>query len=102
MFDIIKIFFLTALSFAVAVSWTPLLTYFLYKYRLGKQIRDDGSAPVFAKMHEAKRGTPTMGGVLVWGTLLAIILACYYISVLFPDAPAARRPDSLGPSRIGR
>lgn len=90
LFDIIKIFFLTALSFAVAVSWTPLLTHFLYKYRLGKQIRDDGSAPVFAKMHEGKRGTPTMGGVLIWGTVLVIILVFYYLSVLFAGQPAAR------------
>jgi len=89
LFDIIKIFFLTALSFAVAVSWTPLLTHFLYKYRLGKQIRDDGSAPVFAKMHEGKRGTPTMGGVLIWGTVLVIILVFYYVSVLFAGQPAA-------------
>jgi len=83
LFDIIKIFFLAALSFVVAVSWTPLLTHFLYKYRLGKQIRDDGSAPVFAKLHEAKRGTPTMGGVLIWATLLLIMAVFYYGAEIF-------------------
>lgn len=83
LFNIIKIFFLTALSFVVAISWTPLLTHFLYKYRLGKQIRDEGSAPIFAKMHEGKRGTPTMGGILVWGTVLVIMGIFYYGSMMF-------------------
>jgi phospho-N-acetylmuramoyl-pentapeptide-transferase len=78
LYNIIKIFFLTAFSFAVAVAWTPLLTHFLYKYRLGKQIRDESSAPIFAKMHEAKRGTPTMGGVLVWVTVLVLMAIFYF------------------------
>jgi len=83
--SIIKIFFLATLAFAAAIAWTPVLTHFLYKYRLGKQIRDDGSAPVFAKMHEAKRGTPTMGGLLVWVTLVALMAFFYYFSKLFPS-----------------
>jgi phospho-N-acetylmuramoyl-pentapeptide-transferase len=84
LFNIIKIFFLTALAFAVAVAWTPLLTHFLYKYRLGKQIRDESSAPIFAKIHEAKRGTPTMGGVLVWVTVSVLMAFFYFGGRLFP------------------
>jgi phospho-N-acetylmuramoyl-pentapeptide-transferase len=78
LYNIIKIFFLTAFAFVFAVAWTPLLTHFLYKYRMGKQIRDEGSAPIFAKMHEAKRGTPTMGGVLIWVTVLVLMAIFYF------------------------
>lgn len=65
-----KIFSLTSVAFVLAVITTPLLTKFLYHYRLGKQIRNDGSTPVFSSMHAEKEGTPTMGGILVWGTTL--------------------------------
>jgi phospho-N-acetylmuramoyl-pentapeptide-transferase len=59
------------LWFAIVV--TPLLTELLYKYNLGKPIRSDGSTPFYTELHSKKKGTPTMGGILVWGT--AIILA---------------------------
>jgi phospho-N-acetylmuramoyl-pentapeptide-transferase len=71
---VIKIFFLAALAFVVVFAWTPLLTHYLYKYKLGKQIRDASSAPVFAKLHEAKQGTPTMGGLLIWVTVLVLAI----------------------------
>jgi phospho-N-acetylmuramoyl-pentapeptide-transferase len=82
LFAIIKIFFLTTLSFVVAVAWTPVLTHFLYAHKMGKQIRDEASAPVFSKMHKGKAGTPTMGGVIVWGTTLALILFFHYGDLL--------------------
>ncbi|MBI4426472.1 MAG: phospho-N-acetylmuramoyl-pentapeptide-transferase [Candidatus Kerfeldbacteria bacterium] len=67
---IIALFVLTAAAFTVTVAWTPLLTNFLFRYRIGKQIRDAGQTPVFTGLHQAKQGTPTMGGVLVWVTTL--------------------------------
>lgn len=76
----IKIFVLTTISFLTAMSWTPALLKFLYKYKLGKTIRDEGSAPIFFKFHAAKSGTPTMGGVLVWGTTLFLAALFYYLS----------------------
>lgn len=76
-FPVIKIFSLTTISFVVTILWTPALTHFLYKYKLGKQIRDAKETPVYSKLHAKKSGTPTMGGVLVWGTTLglAVVLA---------------------------
>lgn len=76
---LIKVFILTSLGFALALLFTPLLTNFLYKNRLGKQIRNDGSTPLFSKMHEQKAGTPTMGGILIWGTLLVLILSFWFL-----------------------
>jgi len=86
MFDfyIIKIFFLSALAFAFAVSWTPLLTHYLYKYKLGKKIRSNGTTPIFTKLHEHKNNTPTMGGILVWLTVLIFAAVFYYLPKIFP------------------
>lgn len=69
-----KIFSLTSIAFVLALVATPLLTHFLYKYKLGKNIRDSKDTPLFTKMHAAKKGTPTMGGILVWGTTGIIVL----------------------------
>lgn len=73
-FQINKVFLLSTISFIFALSWTPLLTHFLYKYNLGKGIRDAKLAPIFAAMHQKKAGTPVMGGILVWVTTLILIL----------------------------
>lgn len=77
-FQMIKIFFLATLAFATAMLFTPALTHFLYKYKLGKQIRSEEDAPIFSRLHKKKAGTPTMGGILVWGTALVLILFFYF------------------------
>jgi len=75
--DLTKIFWLASVSFVVAMAWTPVLTHFLYKYRMGKRIRTEGigsAAPIFAKLHAKKENTPTMGGLLIWITVFAMTL----------------------------
>lgn len=76
--DVIKIFTFAAASFGLAMALTPLWTSFLYKYRMSKQLRekawDNTSAENFIKMHAAKANTPTMGGVLIWGTAALLTL----------------------------
>lgn len=79
-FQIIRILFLGILSTGVAVALTPLLTYFLFKYRLGKQIRQDSNTPIFTALHQKKEGTPTMGGILIWGTVFILTFLFYFIS----------------------
>lgn len=78
-FYVIKIFFLTSISFVLAIGWTPVLTHFLYKYKLGKQIRSSDSTPIFSSLHAKKSGTPVMGGVLVWVTTLVLALLFYFL-----------------------
>jgi phospho-N-acetylmuramoyl-pentapeptide-transferase len=82
-FYIVKIFLLTTVSFLLTLAWTPFLTHFLYRYRLGKGIRDAKAAPVFASMHQNKAGTPTMGGILIWGTTLFLIICLAIFSKFF-------------------
>ncbi len=82
LFAVIKIFILSVSAFFLAWVLTPLLTKLLYKYKLGKQIRDDVSAPIFSKLHQGKSGTPTMGGTLIWFTAAALALGIFYLSRL--------------------
>lgn len=76
--NLIRVFSLTALSFLLAVLWTPALTHFLYKYKIAKRLREhswDGQpAKIFLRLHKKKDGTPTMGGVLIWFTAAVITL----------------------------
>ena len=74
---LVKIFSLTSISFVLAILATPLWTSFLYRNKLGKNIRNDGTTPLFSKLHESKKGTPTMGGVLIWGTLALITITLW-------------------------
>lgn len=78
-FAIVKIFILTTASFGIAMAMTPALTYFLFKYKLGKQIRDEKTAPIMSSMHKAKSGTPTMGGILVWLAVLFLAITLFYL-----------------------
>lgn len=79
-YPVIKIFLLTALSFVTAIVWTPLLTHILYKYKLGKSIRNEGSTPVYSNLHKHKSGTPTMGGILIWATTLVLTILFQLLS----------------------
>lgn len=84
-FAILRMLLLAVLAFALAMASAPLLTHFLYKYKLGKHIRDTGDTPVFTKLHKHKQGTPTMGGVLVWVTTVIITTFFWYIAWLWPE-----------------
>lgn len=81
---VFKIGVLSVLSFLIAFFSTPLLTHFLYKYKLGKQIRDAKSAPIFNELHKGKEGTPTMGGILIWATVLFLAILFFVLAKFFP------------------
>lgn len=84
-FYIIKILFYTTLSFFCAFFMAPTLINFLYKTKMGKSIRNDGSTPIFSKLHAHKAGTPVMGGVLVWGTVVLFAAVSYFSKFLSPE-----------------
>jgi phospho-N-acetylmuramoyl-pentapeptide-transferase len=83
--EIIKILTLTSISFFLAIVMTPAWTHFLYKYKLVKNIRSDGQTPLFSKLHKTKAGTPTMGGVLIWMTVLVLAIVFFWFSKLWPN-----------------
>jgi len=74
LFAVLRMLLLVVLSFALAMAWTPLLTFFLYHFHVGKRVRDTGETPVYSDLHRHKQGTPTMGGLLVWITTLVVTI----------------------------
>lgn len=84
--DVIKIFTLGAASFIFAFLITPILTHFLYKYKLWrKEVRqkaiDGGTVEIFQKFHkEGETQIPRMGGILIWLTTLFLIFLFFVIS----------------------
>lgn len=85
-FEIVRIFLLATLAFAVAFLWAPGLLKLLETYNCGKKIRSSEDAPVFAKLHAKKSGTPVMGGILVWGTVLILVVVLAYVEQWFPNS----------------
>ena len=83
-FYVLRVIFLSMAAFVAAILVAPLLTNFLYKYKLGKKIRNGGTTPVFSHLHAHKAGTPTMGGILIWGSLLIFILFFYFLPQILP------------------
>ena len=58
---------LGGITFLLTVIWGDPLLVILRRFKIGKQIRIDGP-----QTHLTKMGTPTMGGVLIVGPVLAI------------------------------
>ncbi len=79
-FPLVKILFFAALAFVVAFFFTPFLTHFLYKYKLGKKIRNEGITPIFTSLHIKKEGTPTMGGALIWATVVGLAVGFWLLA----------------------
>jgi phospho-N-acetylmuramoyl-pentapeptide-transferase len=77
--DLIRMFWFAVVAFLIAIAWTPVLTHLLYKYDIGKKIRDSKAAPIMAALHAKKAGTPTMGGLLIWITV-ALITVVFNLS----------------------
>ncbi len=69
---IIRLLILAFLCFLLALSWAPFLIRTLKKYKMGKSIRTVESAPIMSELHAGKSGIPTMGGVLIWLTVIVV------------------------------
>lgn len=88
--ELLRSLIVFAITFLVALVWTPALTHFLYKYKLGKRIRSAVEAPIMSELHAEKAGTPTMGGILIWLTVLAVAMFLSLLAWFQPDwAPSS-------------
>lgn len=83
--EVLKILSMGFVALVIAFLITPIWTHFLYKYKIGIKIKEnsvDGKKLTYvSSLHKDKSGTPTMGGVVVWATVLILIFASHY---LFP------------------
>jgi len=82
-FEAVRVIGLTMFAFVVAMALTPFVLRVIDKYGIKKQIRDSNQAPVMAKLHAGKAGTPNMGGIIIWGTVLLISVAFFILSGIF-------------------
>jgi len=80
--NVLKILITGGLAFILAFFSTPLLTHILYKKKLGIKIKEnsvDGKKLTYiSELHRHKAGTPTMGGILVWATVLVLAFISHY------------------------
>lgn len=89
---IVKVFLPTALAFAIGMLITPLVTHYLYKYKIwkkrgGKIALDGSEAVAFNKLKQTgETRTPRMGGIIIWSSVLLTILLVAALEFLIPQS----------------
>lgn len=89
----IKIFAPAVLAFSIGITITPLITHYLFRFKVwkkvpGKQALDGTDATEFNKLHRANEmHTPRMGGIVIWMSILLTTLAFWVVAVFFPSSP---------------
>jgi len=68
---------LCGVAFLLAIIWGGVFVRILRHQRIGKQIRVEGPQTHFTKL-----GTPTMGGVLILATVLAVTMVAHVVLIL--------------------
>lgn len=81
--QVTRVLMAAVLAFLVALGITPLVTSFLKHYQFNKQIRAKESAPIFSQLHQKKAGTPTGGGIIIWGTVVGIAAIFWLLHIFF-------------------
>lgn len=81
-FYAVKVLVLSGIAFLAAIALAPLVKQLLKKYQTGKQIRESKDTPIFSAMHAKKAGTPTMGGIIIWGSVLGLALLFFLVDTV--------------------
>lgn len=90
--DIIKVFVPTTAAFLIGIALTPLITHYLFRYRVwkkrpGKTALDGTEATEFNRIHKEHEGkTPRMGGIVIWGSVLITVGALFAGHVFAPHS----------------
>ena len=90
--DVVKILLPTAVTFFIGIVTTPILTGFLYRHKMWKKSSvktalGGGEATITGKLHQdEERKTPRMGGVVVWGSVLASAVLFLILGGMFPES----------------
>lgn len=86
LFFLIRLFAYSSATFLFFLIAQPFFFRFLTKHNLRQEIREHTlngeKATIFRKLHAKKAGTPTGGGVLIWGSVLAVILFSRFLSLI--------------------
>jgi len=95
------------LAFIIAYILAEPFIALLQKWKLGKNIRtvasSGESADLYHALHQKKAGTPTMGGILIWGSALLAILFSRVIAYLgiFEHSLLSRKETYLAIFTLG-
>jgi len=88
----VKVLVPALLAFFIGIGITPILTHYLYKYKMWKKKPGNasglggGGTPIFNELHKEKdTGTPRMGGIIIWGSTLLTISIIWIIARIFPN-----------------
>ena len=82
-YELLKVLIVSFITFGIALLLTPALIRVLDRFKVGKNIRNDGDTPIFSAMHASKQGTPTMAGILIWGTVTFLIVLFWVMDRVF-------------------
>lgn len=90
---ILKIFFPTALAFAIGIALTPVISHYLYTYRAWKPKAGKGTGygggatPIFDELHnDTDTATPRLGGMVIW---LSVLITTAIVTLIAHSFPAS-------------
>ncbi|MSR71111.1 MAG: hypothetical protein EXS50_00345 [Candidatus Taylorbacteria bacterium] len=90
--DIVKVFIPSMLSFVIGLALSLVVSHYLYKYKLwkkkpGKVDMNGNPTVVFNELHKEKEtGTPRMGGIIIWLSVLITISILWGAGAVFPNS----------------
>jgi len=88
--SLIKIILPITLTFFIGIGITPIISDFLYKHKMwkkksGKIDMEGNDTPIFNKLHKEKEvGTPRMGGIVIWASVLITVSLFWILSNILP------------------
>jgi phospho-N-acetylmuramoyl-pentapeptide-transferase len=91
-YSILKLLIPAAIAFTIGVLMTPILTHYLYKFKVwkktgGKMTLAGTVATEFNRLKgEDEVKTPRMGGIVIWGSVLLTLGLLYVLSITFPES----------------
>ena len=91
--DMMKVILPSVVAFWIGIFGTPLLTHYLFKYRVwkkkgGKQALDGTAAVEFGKLRtdENETRTPRMGGIVIWASVFVTAIMIWLLATWFPGS----------------
>jgi len=84
-----KIIILMVTSFVLSMSLSPLVAGFLYRKKIGIKIKEKSVSgeklTYLNRLHAHKQGTPTMGGILIWLTVVILIFLMDWLAPILSE-----------------
>ncbi|MBY0539019.1 hypothetical protein K2P56_01105 [Patescibacteria group bacterium] len=94
--DLLKVFIPAVATFWIGIALAPILTHYLYKYKIwkkkpGKTAFDGTAAVVFGKLREeTETKTPRMGGILIWASVAFTTFGLWLLAQFAPSDVTAK------------